>query len=77
MSGDLLIPGRRRGTAARVGQAIEELHDLYLYYHHTSCGPFKMLRLDRYFWELENALTFMRPTKGGSEWDNRRAGGSK
>ncbi len=72
MSGDLLIPWRRRGTAIQVGQAMEELHERYIEYHHTPCGPYKMMRLDRYFWELENALIFMRPARGGSQWDNRK-----
>ena len=70
---DLLIPGRRRGKDIAARHMMEELAELYAEYHFSSNGPFKMLRLDRYFVDLEKALVFMRPTRGGKEWDNRRS----
>ncbi len=73
MKGDLILPGRKRGTDVQVAVVIDELHELYLEYHHTACSPFKMLRLDRYFYALEEtAAVIMRPAKGGKEWDNRK-----
>lgn len=72
MSGDLLLPGRRRGKEVLTAAAIDNLHELYLEYHHTACSPFKMLRLDRYFLQIEHVMAVcMRRTRGGREHDNR------
>ncbi len=70
----LVLPGRKRGRDAESAFAVEILHEVYLEYHHSRVNnPFKMLRCDRYFWELEVYMTrYMRLAKGGEEFDNRR-----
>ncbi len=35
---------------------MDQLSELYLEYHYTPHGPFKMLRLDRYFFALEKVI---------------------
>ena len=70
---DLLIPGRRRGKELEASLEMETLAELYHEYHHSACGPFKMMRLDRYFFEIERVRdVYMQQPKGGGGLDNRR-----
>ena len=72
MKGELLLPGQRRGKEVQLARMMEILNELYLEYHHTACSPFKIIRLEHYFQQLEVAMEFMQPADGGLEWDNRR-----
>ncbi len=71
---ELVLPGRKRGRDTQSALAMEILQEVYLEFHHSrQNNPFKMLRADRYFWELDAFLTnYMQPTKGGEKFDNRR-----
>ena len=72
MKGEVLIlPGLRRGQEVQLAHAMEVLNEHYFEYHHTACSPFKIIRLERYFHEIEVAMGFMKSPKGGLEWDNR------
>ncbi len=55
--------------------ALDYLNEMYAEFYFSNVGPFKMLRLDRYFWEVDNFVNiYLGPFKGGEEFDNRRKG---
>jgi hypothetical protein len=69
----LIIPGLKRDHELLFFEATDHLRGLHDDYRSSACGPFKMLRLDRYFLELDKVVAVcMRPAKGGNRWDNRR-----
>ncbi len=69
----LRIPGFKPEKKVLAAIAIEDLVDMFLEYQHSAHGPFKMLRLDRYFEELEKIVRVcMEPPKGGKRLDNRK-----
>ncbi len=55
--------------------ALDVLNEMYHEYECSAVGLFKKLRLDRYFWEVDNFVNmYLGPFKGGEEFDNRRKG---